>query len=81
MRYLWRTVNRLCPENTRTGAFLAIHIVFWTVGVLIIGLLFCVAAGGVQVADCIANVMCMAAYAGIIFGLFGGLFYLMREVN
>ena len=45
---------------------------------LAVGMLFCVVAGHLPVDACIVNVMCMAIYAGIIFGLFGGMLYLMR---
>ena len=78
MRHLWELVNRFCPEEMATGIFLSVNIICWTVMALAVGMLFCVVAGHLPVDACIVNVMCMAIYAGIIFGVFGGILYLMR---
>lgn len=79
MRTLWNTVNRWCPEEYRTGVFLALNILKWSVGTLAIGLLSCIYGAKADIAGCVANVMCVAVYAGIIFGLFGGILFLMRH--
>ncbi len=81
MRCLWEFVNRFCPKDTLDAVFLALNILCWTAGTLFIGVLFCAVAGQVNITDCIANVMCLAVYSGIIFGLFGGILYLMRHKN
>lgn len=81
MRYLWEFVNRLLNEEYRIGAFLAANIICWTAGTFLLGMLFCTVAGQLSVSGCMLNVMCMAVYAGIIFGLFGGIFYLMKETG
>ncbi len=81
MRCLWEFVNRFCPKDTLDAVFLALNILCWTAGTLFIGVLFCTVAGQVNITDCIANVMCLAVYSGIIFGLFGGILYLMRHKN
>lgn len=79
MRRLWELINRFCPEESATAVFLALNIICWVAGTLVIGILFCTVAGQLPVLSCLTNVMCMAAYAGIIFGLFGGILYLMRK--
>ena len=76
MNFIWETVNKYVPENMADGVFLTTLIVGWCVLVFGVGMLFCVAAAGSASAGCIVNVMCMALYAAIIFGLFGGIFYL-----
>jgi len=79
MRCLWEFVSRFCPKDTSTAVFLAANILCWTSGTLFFGVLFCAVAGQVNITDCIANVMCLSVYSGIIFGLFGGILYLMRH--
>lgn len=79
MNFIWEKVNKYVPENMADGVFLTILIVGWSVSVFVAGMLFCMAGAGVAFADCIVNVMCIALYAAIIFGLFGGIFYLFRH--
>ena len=79
MNFIWETVNKYVPENMADGVFLTtldrrlVRAGIWC------GMLFCVVAAGSASAGCIVNVMCMALYAAIIFGLFGGIFYLFRH--
>ena len=79
MNFIWETVNKYVPENMADGVFLTTLIVGWCVLVFGVGMLFCVVGAGSASAGCIVNVMCMALYAAIIFGLFGGIFYLFRH--
>ena len=79
MNFIWETVNKYVPENMADGVFLTTLIGGWRVLVFGIGMLFCMVAAGSTSAGCIVNVMCMALYAAIIFGLFGGIFYLFRH--
>lgn len=79
MDFVWRIVNKHVPENMSAGVFLTTLIVGWSVGVFTVGMLFCMVAGGSTIDRCIANVMCIALYAAIIFGLFGGIFYLYHK--
>lgn len=81
MNYLWNFVNRFCPESTASGIFLTMNIVCWTTGTFLAGLLFWIVIGHAALIDCIASLMCVAIYAGIIFGLFGGILYLMRALR
>lgn len=78
MRELWNVVNKIFGEDSAIGAFLAVNIICWTIGTLVLGLVFCVIIGTV-VGTCITRLMCAAIYAGIIMGLFGGIFFLMRR--
>lgn len=78
MRELWNVVNKIFGEDSAIGAFPAVNIICWTIGTLVLGLVFCVITGTV-VGTCITRLMCAAIYAGIIMGLFGGIFFLMRR--
>ena len=78
-RYIWEIVSRYCSEEYRVSVFLATSISAWSVLTTAVGLLFCLVAAKATIPMCIANVMCIAAYAGILFGLFGGIFFLMRK--
>lgn len=78
MRYLWNLVDRIFGKKNKVGIFLGLNILCFTMGTFAVGMLFCVVAGQLTVLRCMANVMCMAAYAGIIFGLFGGILFVMR---
>ena len=51
----------------------------WTALSCGVGMLFCMVAAGAEAASCAANVLCMSIYAGIIVGLFGGIWFLFRR--
>lgn len=78
-RYIWKIVCKYCSEESRISVFLAAAMLMWSIAALATGMIFCLAAAKVTVPTCIANVMCIAIYAGIIFGLFGGILFLMRR--
>ena len=66
-RYIWEIVSRYCSEEYRVSVFLATSISAWSVLTTAVGLLFCLVAAKATIPMCIANVMCIAAYAGILF--------------
>ncbi|MCI6059768.1 MAG: hypothetical protein MR729_01235 [Dorea sp.] len=78
MKKLWEMVCRYFGNECVEGIFLGVNIIRWTIGTLVLGLFFCVVTG-TDIVLCIANLMCVAIYAGIIMGLFGGIFFLMRK--
>lgn len=78
MKKLWEMVCRYFGNECAEGVFLGANILRWTLGTLALGLFLC-AVTGMDLMFCIANLMCVAAYAGIILGLFGGIFFLMRK--
>ncbi|MDO5590789.1 MAG: hypothetical protein Q4F98_07005 [Lachnospiraceae bacterium] len=79
MKFVWQIVNKYVPENMTAGVFLTTLILGWSIGVFAVGMLFCLVAAGAPIDQCISNVMCIALYAAIIFGLFGGIFYLYHK--
>lgn len=79
MKQLWILICRFCPKDSQTGTFLTINILLWTAAAFLLGIFFCMAVVQLTLTSCLAPIMCAAIYAGIIFGLFGGILYLMRN--
>lgn len=78
MKRLWEIINRQFGDDMATGVFLGVNILRWTIGTLILGIAFCFVTE-TRITFCITNLMCVAIYAGIILGLFGGIIFLMRR--
>ena len=78
MKRLWELTNKTFQNDSATGVFLAANIICWTAAALIAGMLFCVISG-VSVLAYATGIMCAAIYVGVIFGLFGGIIFLMRN--
>ncbi len=79
MNQLWNFLKMHLPVQYVNGAFLTVWIAAWTLSVLAVGVLFCSAVAGASPAVYLVKVICIAGYAGVIFGLFGGMFFLMRR--
>lgn len=80
MLLLWNMVKRFFDEDWTAGVFLAANMFLWTALSCGVGMLFCMVAAGAEAASCAANVLCMSIYAGIIVGLFGGIWFLFRRL-
>ncbi|RGU91327.1 hypothetical protein DWW31_14425 [Clostridium sp. AF15-17LB] len=78
MKRLWELINRVFQNDSATGVFLAVNIICWSAAALITGMVFCIASGS-SVWVYATSIMCAAIYVGIIFGLFGGIIFLMRN--
>lgn len=78
MKRLWELTNRVFQNDSATGVFLAVNIICWSTAALITGMIFCIASGA-SVWTYATSIMCAAIYVGIIFGLFGGIIFLMRN--
>lgn len=74
---LWEMVVKTVKKESAVSVYLAVLIIGWTGAVLLAGILFCM---GIQtdVVYNLTNIICAGAYAGIIFGLFGGILFLHR---
>ena len=66
---------------TQDGTFLSANVLLWSVTTFIVGMFFCTAIGKIALIDCIANVMCVAVYAGVIGGVIGGFLFLIHRHN
>ena len=75
---LWNYLNKIIGRDSVVSAYLAIEIVEWVLLVSFLGIavsfLF-----RVEPAAGISNSLCAGIYAGIIFGLFGGILFLQRN--
>ncbi len=79
MERLWNSVKNHISAQHSHAVFLTIWTALWCIGVLAVGLLLCGVTAGSSLVECLETIICVAAYAGIIFGLFGGMFFLMRQ--
>ncbi len=76
---IWNLIQSHISAQYAHAVFLTSWTALWSVGTLAVGLLFSSVTAGNSFAEGLVNVVCIAAYAGIIFGLFGGMFFLMRQ--
>lgn len=79
MKQLWKLVNRFCPEESETAVFLSANIFLFTLIPMVCGIFFCVLTQKLPLTGYLSDMMLVSIYVGIIFGLFGGIFYLMRN--
>lgn len=79
MKHLWNLTNRFFTKDYASAVFLAANIISFTILPMITGILFCTIAIHLPIMSCLTDIMLTSIYAGIIFGLFGGILYLMRK--
>lgn len=79
MKKLWNIISIAMPEDMTSGAFLAANIVCWTLATLVVGSFFGMVVTQSATVNNFLNILCASIYAGIIFGLFGGIIFLMRK--
>ena len=75
---LWSFINHHIDSGYALAIYLPILIVGWTLVGTLVGLGIC-SVIQMNVTQKIADVICVGGYAGIILGLFGGIFYLYRK--
>lgn len=74
-RGLWKLTERYLEEGSVVSVYLAVLIICWTAAGVITGLILC-SVLGVDIGNALSDIACMGAYAGILFGLCGGLVFL-----
>ena len=80
-RVVWERTGKIVGAETQDGTFLSANVLLWSVTTFIVGMFFCTAIGKIALIDCIANVMCVAVYAGVIGGVIGGFLFLIHRHN
>lgn len=75
---LWNLINRMADEESADGLYLAANIICWTAATIALGLAVAVLLQK-SIALVLVNIVCAGAYAGIIFGLIGGILFLQRK--
>ena len=78
MKHLWNIIDKSCKEDSKTAVFLGANIIYFTLLPLLAGIVICIITGSLPVINHLADIMLISIYVGIIFGLFGGIFHLMR---
>ena len=76
-RGLWNLIRKYMDNSHAVSVFLPTIIVGWTIAGVLVGLIVC-AFTGTGIISALADLICAGGYAGLIFGLFGGCFYLYR---
>ena len=79
-RGLWNFITKYTDESHAVSLFLPIMILGWTVIGVLLGLIGC-AVTGTEIVRALADLICAGGYAGLIFGLLGGCFFLCRCVD
>ena len=77
---LWNFVNKISNKESAAGIYLAVNIICWTVMTVLF-----LSAGTVllriESVKILTNILCAGVYAGIIFGLIGGILFLQRRTG
>lgn len=76
-RGLWNFITKYTDNSRAVPLFLPLMIVVWTLAGIAAGLIVC-AFTHTAVTAALADLICAGGYAGLIFGLFGGCFFLFR---
>lgn len=79
MKHLWKITNRFYQEDSKTAAFLCMNILLFTLLPMGCGIIFCILTQKSPIIGYLPDMMLVSIYSGIIFGLFGGIFFLMRR--
>ena len=74
-RGLWDFINRHMDRSHVVSVFLPVMIIGWTLAGVLAGIVVC-SLMGADLMGALAEIICAGGYAGIIFGLFGGVFFL-----
>lgn len=76
-RGLWNFLTKYMDNSHAVSTFLPIMIVGWTLAGVAAGILVCMITGR-DIIQMLAELICAGGYAGLIFGLLGGCFFLYR---
>lgn len=72
---LWKLIKRTTQEESSVAIYLVVNILCWTALTIVLGL-----AGTAlmqkSLIESLTNITCLGVYAGILFGLVGGVVYL-----
>ena len=77
---LWDSIKKRTNKHTTASVFLPVLVLGWTAIGLLIGALICPLLQNAAVLVKTTVILCSGGYAGLIFGFFGGIFYIYRGV-
>ncbi|MDO5799993.1 MAG: hypothetical protein Q4Q33_13280 [Eubacteriales bacterium] len=75
---LWDHIRKHTKKHTTASVFLPLLVIGWTAAGLLAGALICPFLQNATTLVRAAVVLCFGGYAGLIFGFFGGIFYIYR---
>ena len=75
---LWDHIKKHTKKHTAASVFLPLLVIGWTTAGLLIGTLICPFLQNATTLVRAAVILCPGGYAGLIFGFFGGIFYIYR---
>ena len=75
---LWKLSERFSESGSAASVYLAGLIICWAVITIAAGMILCTLAG-LDVTSHLADIVCAGAYAVILPGLGGGLFFLFKN--
>lgn len=79
-RAIWETTKRLTRKKGRIPLYLGILILLWMVAITAVTVTICVIFQ-LESSAALSTGLCAGGYAGVIFGLFGGILYLQRNLS
>ena len=77
---LWNYIKKHTNKHTTASVFLPVLVLEWTVLGLLAGALLCPFLQNTTTLVKITVILCSGGYAGLIFGFFGGIFYIYKGV-
>ena len=77
-KILWDYIKKHTKKHTTTSVFLPALVIGWTVIGLLTGTLICPLLLNATMLIKTTVILCTGGYAGLIFGFFGGIFYIYR---
>ena len=75
---LWDHIKKHTKKHTTASVFLPLLVIGWTAAGLLTSALICPFLQNVTTLVRATVVLCSGGYAGLIFGFFGGIFYIYR---
>ena len=75
---LWNYIKNHTRKLSAVSVFLSVLVLGWTAVGLLTGVLICPLLQNTSVLVKTTVILCSGGYAGLIFGFFGGIFYIYR---
>ena len=75
---LWNHIKKHTKKHTTASVFLPLLVIGWTVAGLLTGARICPFLQNATTLVRATVILCSGGYAGLIFGFFGGIFYIYR---
>ena len=78
MKYIWKLVEGVENENRQKNIFLAVNAIVWGLLFFAVSIPVVMLTGGAE--QTLIFALCAAGYGSILVGIYGGIFYLYRNI-